>query len=301
MKPKVFIGSSTEGLEVARGIELQLEHDAEVTVWKDGVFGLGRGTLESLVLALDEFDFAILVLTADDMIISRDEKIQSPRDNILLELGMFIGRLGRERTFIVFNRDKDLKLPSDLAGVTMADYGDRQDGNLVASLGPPSTKIRYAIRSHGTFPKNTPDAVPYQKANRPFVTAKVTTHAEGNTASALNITVHNSGTSPAKDIRLNVKDAELKAAFSNESSDPLKKSIINCFSEKGMIPVLENGQSVTNSFGMFHINQKQSTWKNDFILNIEISYLDLDGNEYNHKIPLKLASDIGFAGSRWGE
>ena len=63
MKPTVFIGSSTEGLEVARGIELQLEHDAEVTVWKDGVFGLGKGTLESLFLALNEFDFAILVLT----------------------------------------------------------------------------------------------------------------------------------------------------------------------------------------------------------------------------------------------
>lgn len=299
MKPKVFIGSSTEGLEVARGVELQLEHDAEVTVWKDGVFGLGKGTLESLVLALGEFDFAILVLTPDDMMVSRDETFQSPRDNILLELGMFIGRLGRERTFIVFNRDKDLKLPSDLAGVTMADYGDRQDGNLVAALGPPSTRIRYAIKSHGTFPKNNPDPVPYQKANRPFITAKVTTHAEGNIASALNITVHNSGTSPAKNIRLRVNDSELKAAFSNETSDTLKKYIINCFSAKGMIPVLENGQSVTNSFGIFHIDPKESTWKRDTILNIEISYLDLDGNEYNHKIPLKLASDIGFAGSRW--
>lgn len=301
MKPKLFIGSSTEGLEVARGIELQLEHDAEVTVWKDGVFGLGKGTLESLVLALGEFDFAILVLTPDDMMVSRDEKFQSPRDNILLELGMFIGRLGRERTFIVFNRDKDLKLPSDLAGVTMAEYGDRQDGNLVASLGPPSTKIRYAIKSHGTFPKNTPDAILYQKTNRPFVTAKVTTHAEGNIASALNITVHNSGTSPAKNIRLHVNDSELKAAFSNEKSDTFKKYIMNCFSEKGIIPVLENGQSVTNSFGMFHRNLEESTWKIDTLLNIEISYLDLDGNEYNHKIPLKLASDLGFAGSGWSK
>ena len=301
MKPKVFIGSSTEGLEVARGVELQLKHDAEVTVWKDGVFGLGKGTLESLVLALDEFDFAILVLSPDDMMVSRDETFQSPRDNILLELGMFIGRLGRERTFIVFNRDKDLKLPSDLAGVTMADYGDRRDGNLVAALGPPSTRIRYAIKSHGTFPKNTPDPVRYQKLNRPFITAKVTTRAEGNIASALDITVHNSGTSPAKNIKLSVNDSELKAAFSNETCDPLKNSIINCFSVKGMIPVLENGQFVTNSFGLFYRDPKKSTWKNDIILNIDISCLDLDGNEYNHKIPLKLASDIGFAASQWGK
>ncbi len=66
MKPKLFIGSSREGLEVVRAIEVQLEDDAELTVWKDGVFGLGRGTLESLVVALDEFDFAVLVLTPDD-------------------------------------------------------------------------------------------------------------------------------------------------------------------------------------------------------------------------------------------
>jgi predicted nucleotide-binding protein len=104
MKPKLFIGSSKEGLEIARAIEAQLEEDAEVTIWKDGVFGFGRGTLESLVMALDQFDFAVLLLSPDDMIISREVASQSPRDNILLELGMFIGRIGRERTFIVYNR-----------------------------------------------------------------------------------------------------------------------------------------------------------------------------------------------------
>lgn len=124
MKPKLFIGSSEEGLEIARAIEVQLEKDAEVTIWKDGVFGLGRGTLESLEKALCQFDFAVLVLTPDDMILSREVISQSPRDNILLELGMFCGRIGRERTFIVYNRDIDIKLPSDLAGVTTADFGN---------------------------------------------------------------------------------------------------------------------------------------------------------------------------------
>jgi hypothetical protein len=37
--PSVFIGSSTEGLDVAREVELQLQRDAITTIWKDGVFG----------------------------------------------------------------------------------------------------------------------------------------------------------------------------------------------------------------------------------------------------------------------
>src|SRR5436190_768397 len=103
MKPTLFIGTSGEGLAIARAIEVHLEKDAEVTVWKDGVFGLGQGTLESLVNSLHKFDFAVLCLTPDDLITSREVTTQSPRDNILLELGLFIGRLGRERTFIVYD------------------------------------------------------------------------------------------------------------------------------------------------------------------------------------------------------
>jgi hypothetical protein len=168
MKPKIFIGSSTEGLDVARAIEFQLDRAAEITVWSDCVFGLGRGSLESLVIALYQFDFAVLVLTDDDMVISRDSTSQSPRDNVLFELGLFIGRLGRERTFIVYNRDKNLKLPSDLNGVSMADYGNRQDGNLIAALGPPCTKIRYAINCLGTFSSNVPAKFPPEREGELF-------------------------------------------------------------------------------------------------------------------------------------
>lgn len=65
MKPSLFIGSSSEGLEIARAIELNLEYDAEVTIWSNGLFGLGMGTLETLVKSLDKFDFAALILTPE--------------------------------------------------------------------------------------------------------------------------------------------------------------------------------------------------------------------------------------------
>jgi len=151
-KPSTFIGSSREGVEVARAIELQLQHDAEVTLWTEGVFGLGEPALESLLNALERFDFAILVLSADDLMVTRDERLLGPRDNVLFELGLFMGRLGRPRTFVVSSSTPPVRLPSDLAGVTVATYnGSRSDSNLVAAVGPACTLIRNAMRDLGSF------------------------------------------------------------------------------------------------------------------------------------------------------
>lgn len=152
-KPTVFIGSSSEGKTIAQCVRQQLKGDAVVTIWYEGVFGLGKGTLESLYEdAIDRFDFAVLVLTPDDMVKSRKSMSQAPRDNVLLECGLFIGRLGRDRTFMVFDSDKKIKLPSDLAGVTLASYsGSRDDQNLIAAVGEACDLILDAIRVKGSI------------------------------------------------------------------------------------------------------------------------------------------------------
>lgn len=151
-KPRGFIGSSAEGLEIAEAIHCQLSRDAEITIWSAGVFGLGDGTLESLEKALERFDFAILVLTPDDLVVSRRKASQAPRDNVLLELGMFIGRLGRKRTFVVCGND--IKLPSDLAGVTVTHYeANRSDNNLEAAVIPACSRIRGALRARPARPR----------------------------------------------------------------------------------------------------------------------------------------------------
>jgi hypothetical protein len=46
-RPKVFIGSSTEGIRVANKLQEMLASDFSVIVWNQGtVFGLGTSTLE---------------------------------------------------------------------------------------------------------------------------------------------------------------------------------------------------------------------------------------------------------------
>jgi hypothetical protein len=148
-RPGLFVGSSTEGLRIAQAVQVVLDESCEVELWTQGVFGLGRGTLESLVLALPRFDFALLVLTADDLMISRGAEKLAARDNVLFELGLFTGSLGRDRTFMLFDRTNPPVLPTDFSGITAATFAPHSSGNLEAALGAPCAKIHAAVEKLG--------------------------------------------------------------------------------------------------------------------------------------------------------
>lgn len=127
-KPKVFIGSSSEGKKIAKAIRCELQPDCEVHLWTDDIFTLSKSALESLVAAVNAFDFAVLVLTGDDTIQSRGSEQRAPRDNVLFELGLFTGAIGRDRTFMVCEYTTALKIPTDLAGITAATYRSASKG-----------------------------------------------------------------------------------------------------------------------------------------------------------------------------
>jgi hypothetical protein len=159
-KPSVFIGSSSEGLEFARAIRGLLTDVAQITLWNEGFFRPGNTFIDTLVNALPRFDFAALVLTADDLIRSREIESFGPRDNVLFELGLFMGRLGRARTFLVHQSGVDLKIPSDLAGVTAAEYEwPRADGNYKSAVGAACDSLRDVIRDLGFAEAKTAQVV----------------------------------------------------------------------------------------------------------------------------------------------
>lgn len=144
-RPRLFIGSSTEGLPVAETLQCNLDHHAEVTVWTQGVFTPAQGSLASLVQRARAADFAVLVLSADDLVRKREREVISPRDNVIFELGLFMGALGPERVFIVHSREQRPELPSDLAGITALTYAPHSDGNLHSALGASCTAMRQAM------------------------------------------------------------------------------------------------------------------------------------------------------------
>lgn len=150
MKSKVFVGSSVEGLNVAYSIQQNLIHDAETTVWDQGVFELSKTTIESLDDILDSADFGVFVFSPDDVIMMRGKESQSIRDNVLFELGLFIGKLGRERVFFIVPDGEDIHIPTDLIGITPGKYDpNREDKSLQAATGPVCHQIRTQIKKIG--------------------------------------------------------------------------------------------------------------------------------------------------------
>jgi len=137
-EPVVFIGSSTEGTSIANEIYNHLVRKPVVPQpWTEGVFQASRTSIENLVNAAQQADFAALVLTADDMTISRGKAKPSPRDNVIFELGLFMGTLGRERVFILKPKGIDVRIPSDLLGITWLEY---------RRTGPTKERLRNACR-----------------------------------------------------------------------------------------------------------------------------------------------------------
>ncbi|SRR6266487_4316268 len=143
--PSLFIGSSSEGLKVAEYLQVALEDHCEVTIWSQGVIGLGQSPLDSLVAACKHSDFAVFIFTPSDMLTKHGSVTLAPRDNVLFELGLFMGWLGRSRTFIVYCGDEKIDLPSDLVGVAKATFPKREDGNIEAAINPAAVKIKNAI------------------------------------------------------------------------------------------------------------------------------------------------------------
>lgn len=122
-QPVVFIGSSSEGLAIANKIGSYLEKKPVVVkIWADNVFQASATAIESLMELAKEADFAIIIFSKDDITVSRARTKASPRDNIIFELGLFTGAIGRERSFIVKKSGANIKIPSDLFGVNFVEY-----------------------------------------------------------------------------------------------------------------------------------------------------------------------------------
>lgn len=120
MKRKLFIGSSKEGYKIAEKVKIAIDSKCadwlECIIWDEkNIFTQNASILDSLHKASRQFDYGVFVATADDISIIRKRFKLIARDNVLFELGLFLGSLGMTRAFLI--ADKKIKLPSDYNGV----------------------------------------------------------------------------------------------------------------------------------------------------------------------------------------
>lgn len=118
---KIFIGSSRESLPVVREVEVWLEEqEHEPIPWdQPGLFMPGVQTFTTLIQISREVEAAILVFAEDDQVWYRGDTAPRPRDNVLIEYGLFGGVLGPQKAIVC--RIGDPKHPIDLAGLTCID------------------------------------------------------------------------------------------------------------------------------------------------------------------------------------
>ncbi|MFL5355136.1 TIR domain-containing protein [Archangium sp.] len=148
-RPRVFIGSSVEGLELPRKLQLEMDHDdVDIVPWTERTFRPSNYTVDDLLSQVKRCDFALFVLAPDDSVTSRNVTTAAPRDNTIFELGLFMGVLGRERTLVLKPRGQNVKVPSDLFGLTPIEYKPTESPEEM-SVGAVCQQIRSVIRRLG--------------------------------------------------------------------------------------------------------------------------------------------------------
>jgi len=115
-RKSIFIASSQEAKEKAERLVKVLSAKNLLPIpWWDS-FGLGTYTFDQLNQHAQSVDGAIFIATKDDKIWYRNTESAAPRDNVILEFGLFAARLGLRRSLIL--AEAEVKLPSDLRGIT---------------------------------------------------------------------------------------------------------------------------------------------------------------------------------------
>ena len=127
----IFIASSGAMYPAAETLSKALEvHGFTMVPWKSkGVFNLSEYTMEAIERQSNSCDFGIFILSADDSMLFDTDVKSVPRDNVVLELGLFMGKMGRRRSFMLIPEGHEIKRPSDLDGITWASFKETSKNN----------------------------------------------------------------------------------------------------------------------------------------------------------------------------
>ncbi len=138
----------------------------------------------------------------------------------------------------------------------------------------------------------------WSRSFRPIVTAVVKTHAAGNEKIAYDLVVLNSGTLPARNIRITAAENWLGAALGRDTSEENKQKWLACFNNQGIV-LLHNNDRVSCSFGTTEANDA-GFWKYDATIPVMITYEGWFGKKYKETQNIKISDSNSFTGYFWG-
>jgi predicted nucleotide-binding protein len=123
--PRVFIAHGRDG-ETKEKVVRQLEKAGphEVIVLHEQP-NEGRTLIEKFEEHAKRSDYAVVLLTADDVGALADEAdklMPRARQNVVFELGFFVGAIGRARVAVIY--EDGVELPSDFRGIVYIGAGD---------------------------------------------------------------------------------------------------------------------------------------------------------------------------------
>jgi CRP/FNR family cyclic AMP-dependent transcriptional regulator len=147
--PILFVGSSRESLPIVEALVNGLKSSPFIVrPWTGGVFTPSQFPIDDLAKQLAACDFAALVLGPDDQVLSRGVTSNAPRDNMLFELGLFMGALERARTLFIIPSDAGIKLPTDILGLNPLRFVSRT-GSVADNVAPVCRDIAVLIQRMG--------------------------------------------------------------------------------------------------------------------------------------------------------
>lgn len=115
--PAVFIASTTETLDFAKSLGYAISNNADVTIWTEGILNSSISATESLTKIAERTDLAIFLLGPDDLSNNHSERYQYSWQNIIFEIGLFLGKLGSSRVILAIAKNTRFKIPTDLGGL----------------------------------------------------------------------------------------------------------------------------------------------------------------------------------------
>ena len=140
LKPKIFIGSSKIGYSIAEKVKSNLATVGDCFLWQDpNIWEVNRSTFENLLRMVSFFDFGVFVATADDLTLTNDNIVIEPRDNVILEMALFLGAMGRDKSFLLV--EEGIKLPTDFNGIYMPRFDKSSDKSIKDACDEYATKI----------------------------------------------------------------------------------------------------------------------------------------------------------------